>query len=194
MVDTLVGVRIGFAMCGSFCTFAKAIVQMESLVEKGAQIIPIMSETAYSLDTRFGAAKEHIHRIESICGRKIISTIDGAEPIGPKNMTDVMVVAPCTGNTLSKLACSMTDTAVTMAVKSHLRNNRPVVINCATNDGLAGTLKNIGYLMNCKNYYFVPLRQDDFEKKPSSIVSDFKKITETVNFAINGKQIQPLLD
>lgn len=192
-MNRIKGLRIGFALTGSFCTFSRATDILRLLAENGAQLIPIMSYRSFSSDTRFGKAAEHIHSIENICGRKIISTIEEAEPIGPKNMTDIMIVAPCTGNTLAKLANSITDTPVLMAVKSHLRNLRPVVINLSTNDALAGSLKNIGHLMNMKNYYFVPFAQDDCIKKPLSLISDFSLIPDTIDAALDGKQIQPVI-
>ncbi|MDF2568328.1 MAG: dipicolinate synthase subunit [Oscillospiraceae bacterium] len=185
--------RIGYALCGSFCTFEQAIEQIKKLIEIGYEVTPIMSFNAYNLNTRFGDAKSFIDRIEDICNKKIIATLQDAEPIGPKNMFDLIVVAPCTGNTLAKLANSITDTPVTMGVKSHLRNGRPVVIGVSTNDALTGCAKNIGALCNYKNYYFVPLVQDDYEKKPSSIVSDFDKIPEAVRLALEGKQMQPMI-
>lgn len=185
--------KIGFALTGSFCTFEKAFEQMKILKELGAEIVPIMSSNSSITDTRFGSAQEHIDQIEKICGRKPILTLTEAEPIGPKNMTDVMLVAPCTGNTLAKLAYSITDSPATMAVKSHLRNSRPVIISVSTNDALAGSLKNIGYLMNTKNYYFVPFAQDDSAKKPSSLVCEFSRIPETILAALENKQIQPVI-
>ena len=191
--DSLEGVRIAYALTGSYCTFAESIATMKSLAEKGAVLIPIMSDNAYSTDTRFGTAEEFVGQIEAICSRAVIHTIKDAEPVGPTKMADIMVVAPCTGNTLAKLAGSITDTAVTMAVKSHIRNARPVVLCIATNDALAGTAKNLGALMNMRNYYFVPLRQDDSNAKPTSVVADFGKLEVTILAALNGKQIQPVL-
>lgn len=186
-------VRVGFALTGSFCTFAEVIKQIE-LLAKDYDIIPIMSFNASNLDTRFGKASEHIDKIEKITGKKVIKTIEEAEPIGPKNMTDIMVVAPCTGNTLAKLSWSITDTPVTMAVKSHLRNNRPVIIAVSTNDALSGSAKNIGALQNTKNYYFVPYKQDNYKAKPTSIVADFCKIPDTIEYVLkNNKQIQPII-
>ena len=180
--------NIGFAMCGSFCTFEKAIREMEKLVSEGCNVMPILSETAYSTDTRFGTAVGFINRIESITGNIIISSISGAEPLGPKKMCDLLVVAPCTGNTLAKLNNGITDTAVTMAVKSHLRINRPVLICAATNDALGASAKNIGGLINTKNIYFVPMKQDDFLNKPKSMVGDFELIPDCVEKALNGSQ------
>lgn len=186
-------IRLGFGLTGSFCTFAQVIKQMEILSEY-YDIIPIMSYNAASLDTRFGKAQEHIDRIEKITGKKVIRTIEDAEPIGPKNMTDIMLIAPCTGNTLAKLNMSITDTPITMAIKSHLRNNRPVIIAVSTNDALSGSAKNIGALQNTRNYYFVPYRQDNYENKPTSIVADFNEIHNTIEYVLeNSKQIQPII-
>ena len=185
--------RIGFGICGSFCTIADALRQMKILVESGAEVFPIMSQTAYLNDTRFGKAEDIIAKIESLCSKEIIHTIPGAEPIGPRKLLDVMLVAPCTGNTLGKLACGITDTAVTLAVKAHLRNDRPVVLAPATNDALTASAKNIGLLMNVKNVYFVPFSQDDFKGKPTSCIADFERIPEAILSALNGRQLQPML-
>lgn len=186
-------VRIGYAMCGSFCTFEKCIEQLSVLAAEGADLTPIMSCTAYETDTRFGEAKLINEKIESICKNKIIHTITDAEPIGPKDMFDILAVAPCTGNTAAKLAAGIIDTPVTMAVKSHIRNSRPIVIAVATNDGLAGSAKNIGILMNYRNFFFVPFGQDDFSAKPRSLVSDFSLIPKTLELALDGVQLQPIL-
>ena len=190
---SLDGIRIRFCMTGSFCTFEKAFAAAQRLVSEGAQLIPVMSFNAASISTRFGTAKENIERLENIAGRKVICTIEEAEPIGPKKMCDVMVVAPCTSNTAAKLALGLTDTPATMAVKSHLRNARPVVIAISTNDALAGCAKNIGYLQNLRNYYFVPYAQDNYEKKPNSIVADLGLVSEAVQAALDGVQLQPVL-
>lgn len=192
MCETLKGLRIGVAVCGSFCTFKKVFETSERLVSLGAELIPIMSFNASSLSTRFGKAEDNVKIFESIAGKKIINTIEEAEPIGPKKMTDIMLLPNCTGNTLAKLAMSVTDTPVTMSVKSHLRGARPVVINVATNDALSGSAKNIGALMNLRHYYFVPLKQDDCVKKPTSVVGDFDRIEQTLIKAMNGEQIQPI--
>ena len=184
---------VGFAICGSFCTFSQAIPQISVLLENGFDVVPIMSQAAFSIDTRFGKASDFINEIEALCNKKIISTIEDAEPIGPKALLDILVIAPCTGNTLGKLANGITDTSVTMAAKAHLRNNRPVVIGISTNDALGAAAKNIGHLMNCKNIYFIPMKQDSPEKKPNSVVADFSKTLETVQSALNGIQIQPVL-
>lgn len=187
------GIRIGVAICGSFCTFEKTFEAVKRLKNEGAEIVPVMSFNAAGLSTRFGKAEENLRIFEDIAGREVIRTIEAAEPIGPKGMTDIMLLPNCTGNTLAKLAMSITDTPVTMAVKSHLRGGRPVVINVATNDALSGSAKNIGALMNLRHYYFVPLRQDDCLKKPASIVGDFDKIEETLTVAMKGIQVQPVL-
>ncbi len=185
--------KVGFAMTGSFCTFEKAINQMEYFISQGAEIIPIMSFNAYNIDTRFGEAETFKNRIENLTGNKIIASIKEAEPIGPKNLIDIIVVLPCTGNTLAKLSQGIYDTPVTLAVKSHLRNQKPVVIGVSSNDSLSASAKNIGALLNYKHYYFVPMRQDDPAKKPFSIVCDFDKAYETAEYALKGKQIEPII-
>lgn len=187
------GLKIGYALTGSFCTFEKTLVQMQALKDEKAQIIPIMSYNAYNLDTRFGKAEHFRDQIKKISGTEIIATITDAEPIGPKKLTDVLVVLPCTGNTLAKLAYGIYDTPVTLAVKSHLRNQRPVVIGVSSNDSLSSTAKNIGFLLNNKNYYFIPMRQDDPVKKPFSVVCDFSLVKQAVEAALDGKQLQPIL-
>lgn len=192
-ITSLEGIKIGMAMCGSFCTFSKAFEQMIKLKAAGAELTPIMSYHAATLDTRFGTAEENIMTAENICGRGVINTIPLAEPVGPKKMFDLLIVCPCTGNTMAKLAAGITDTPVTMAVKSHLRNGRPVLIAAATNDALSASAKNIGTLLNIKNIYFVPFKQDDFVKKPRSAVADFSMIPEAAKAALNGRQLQPIL-
>lgn len=184
---------VGFALCGSFCTFDKAIAQIQGLKTAGFEIVPIMSYNAFSTDTRFGKACEHIEKIESICGRKIISTIAEAEPIGPKKMLDILLIEPCTGNTIAKLANGITDTPVTLAAKAHLRNEKPLLIAVSTNDALSIAASNIGRLLNNKNVYFVPMRQDDSVNKPRSVVADFPKTYDAIINAVEGKQLQPLL-
>ncbi len=186
-------IKLGFALCGSFCTFSTAIPRIEELKNAGIEIVPIMSYNAYNTDTRFGTAKEHIDRIENICDKKIIHTLTDAEPIGPKKMIDALLIEPCTGNTIAKLAAGIADTPVTLAAKSNLRNGNPVIIAISTNDALGNAAKNIGTLMNAKNIYFVPFRQDDCVNKPTSIVADFSKTKDTFFNAIVGKQIQPML-
>lgn len=192
-MNDLKGLKIGYALTGSFCTFEKSFAQAEILRDMGAELIPIMSENAADTDTRFGTAQDNIKRIENICGKKIISSIKDAEPIGPHNLTDLMIVAPCTSNTAAKLANSITDTAVTMAVKSHLRSGKPVLLAIASNDSLMGSAVNIGKLFSRKNYYFVPMRQDDYIKKPSSLVAEFQMIPQAAEAAVNGIQLRPII-
>ncbi|MBQ8001149.1 MAG: dipicolinate synthase subunit B [Ruminococcus sp.] len=189
----MTGVTVGYALCGSFCTFSKTIPQIKELVSRGYKVLPIMSETAYTTDTRFGKAEEFISEIERITENKIIHTISGAEPIGPKKMCDLLVIAPCTGNTLSKLTNGVTDTAVTMAAKSHLRIKRPVLLCIATNDGLGASAQNIGRLLNTRNFYFVPFGQDDPATKPNSLVARFELIPDCVESALECKQYQPVI-
>ncbi|MCC8097695.1 MAG: dipicolinate synthase subunit B [Eubacterium sp.] len=187
------GLKIGVCVCGSFCTFKRAIEEFEKLKEKGADLRFIMSYNAAGTDTRFGKATDFKNKLKEISEKDIIEDITGAEPIGPKNMCDALVVCPCTGNTLAKLNNGITDTPVTLAVKSHLRNERPVVLAIATNDGLSGNFQNIGQLLNKKNIYFVPFGQDNSKLKPMSLMADFSKIEETVTEALRGRQIQSLL-
>ncbi len=186
-------ITLGYAMTGSFCTLKASLSALEELAKYPIKIKPIMSETVYNTDTRFFKAQDLINRVEEICGEKVIHTIVGAEPIGPKNLLDVLVVAPATGNTLSKNALGITDTAVTMAIKAHLRNNKPVVLGIATNDALGGSAKNIGLLHNTKNIYFVPYRQDDPHSKNNSLICNFSLIPQTVKAALLGQQIQPVI-
>lgn len=185
--------NIGFVLTGSFCTFNKTIPKIKELNDLGANIIPVMSYNSYELDTKFGKAKDFINKIENICKKEIIHTIQDAEPIGPKHLTDIMIVAPASGNTMSKLACDIIDTPSLMAVKSHLRNNLPIVIAPSTNNGLAANLVSIGSLINRKNYYFVPFRQDNPITKPRSIVFDETYIIKTIECALDGEQIEPIL-
>ena len=185
--------KIGFVLTGSFCTFSKTIPKIKELIKMDAEVIPIMSYNAYNLDTKFGKAKEFIDEIENITGNKIIHTIQGAEPIGPKGLTDIMVVAPCSGNTIAKLANSIIDTPAVMAIKSHLRNQRPLVIGISTNDGLSGSAENIGKLLNRKNYYFVPFTQDNPITKPTSLVFKFDYLIPTIKEALDNKQLQPVI-
>lgn len=186
-------ITVGFAMCGSFCTFSKVIPQMQELIKAGAKVQPIMSDTSCSTDTRFGRAEDFMKRIEEICSNKIITTVFGAEPIGPKRLLDILVIEPCTGNTIGKLANGIADTSVTLAAKAHLRNDRPIVIGVSTNDALGASAKNIGQLMNYKNIYFIPMSQDNYKEKPNSVVADFSKTVQTVELALQGKQLQPVL-
>ena len=187
------GKKIGFVFTGSFCTFKKTIPQMKKLKEYGAEILPIMSFNSYNLDTKFGKAKDFVKEIEEICQKEIIHTIQGAEPIGPSHLTDIMIVAPASGNTMSKLASDIIDTPATMAVKSHLRNNLPVVIAPSTNNGLGANMASIAALINRKNYYFVPFRQDNPITKPRSIVFDPEYILRTTELALDREQIEPIL-
>lgn len=183
---------IGFALCGSFCTYSQVFPIIKQLRETH-DIVPIFSGVSYTTDSRFGTAQEHIQTVTKICGREPLHTIAQVEPIGPKKLLDALIIAPCTGNTLAKLAHSIADTSVTMAAKSHLRNGRPVIIAVSTNDALAGAAENIGKLMGRKNYYFVPFRQDDAIGKPTSMVAMFSKIPETLDAALKGTQLQPML-
>ncbi len=191
-IEKLSGLRVGFAVCGSFCTFAKVFDELKELIALGCEVTPIMSKNAYEFDTRFGTAQQHAARLYEITGKTVLHEITATEPVGPKKMFDVLVVAPCTGNTLAKLALGITDTPVCMAVKSHLRNQRPVVIAVSTNDALSASAKNIGTLRNYKNFYFVPMFQDDCYGKPFSMIADFKKIPQTILEALDGRQIQPV--
>ena len=190
---SLEGIKVGFGMTGSFCTFEKAFKAASALVGAGAEVTPIMSFNAAGISTRFGTAEENCLKIEDICGHKIIRSIEEAEPIGPKKLFDILIIAPCTANTLAKLALGISDTPITMEVKSHLRNGRPVVIAVSTNDALAGCAKNIGALQNYRNYYFVPYSQDNFTSKPNSVVADFTQINKTAEAALEGLQIQPVM-
>lgn len=193
MADALKGLRIGYIMTGSFCTFSQSFEQARRLMEMGAELIPIMSEHAASIDTRFGTAEENLAMLREICGREIITTIVDAEPIGPKDMTDLMIVAPCTSNTAAKLANGITDNTATMAVKSHLRTGKPVLLAIASNDSLLGSAKNLGELFNRKNYYFVPMIQDDWVKKPASLVAEFSMIPQAAEAAMKGIQLRPII-
>ncbi len=186
-------IRVGLAMTGSFCTFARLIPVVEKMASQGFEITPILSFNAGTIDTRFGSADSWKEKLISITGRQPIGTIENAEPIGPKAMFDVLAVAPCTGNTIAKLAHGVTDTPVTMAVKSHLRGERPVVIGVSTNDGLSGSASNIGALLNRRNYYFVPFRQDAPHAKPRSLVAEMELLPASVAAAIDGRQLQPIL-
>lgn len=183
---------IGYAMCGSFCTFSKALREMKNLVNNGYDVLPIMSVNASTTDTRFGKAKDFISEIEEITKKKIVDKITSAEPIGPKKMCDLLLISPCTGNTLGKICNGITDTPVTMAAKSHLRVLRPLLLCVATNDGLGASAQNIGRLLNTKNVYFVPLSQDDPINKPNSLVSHFELISQCVELGLKGEQLQPV--
>lgn len=185
--------RIGFAMCGSFCTHAPVLEALGRLTKEYRTVIPIVSEIVAGTDTRFGTHDALLEKLQELTGRAPASTVWDTEPIGPQKLLDVLVVIPATGNTVAKLAAGITDSAVTMAVKAHLRNDRPVVVAIASNDGLAAGLKNIGELMVRKNYYFVPFGQDAPAAKPTSLIADFGKLPETIEYALAGKQIQPVL-
>ena len=184
---------VGFAFCGSFCTLSRGIGALEAAAARYAHLVPIVSERVAATDTRFGNAHDFMREMERICGRRVIATVEQAEPIGPKKLLDVLVICPCTGNTLAKLAQGVTDTSVTMAAKAHLRNGRPLVIAAATNDGLSAAAPNIGTLLARKNVYFVPFGQDDCRGKPTSLVADFALVPQTIQAALEGRQLQPLL-
>ena len=185
--------RIGFAMCGSFCTHESVLGALRELATTYATVIPIVSEMTLSTDTRFGTAKDLLEELRKVTGHEAPCDIPGVEPIGPKGSLDVLVIAPATGNTTAKLAAGITDTSVTMAAKAHLRNGGPVVIAMASNDGLAAGARNIGELLVRKHYYFVPFGQDNAMQKPCSLIADFSKISETVEAALRGEQLQPVL-
>ena len=187
------GKKIGFALTGSFCTFGTIFPEIEKLIATGADVFPIVSENVKKYDTRFGRAEEWITKFEVMTGKKVISTIVEAEPIGPKSLLDIIIVAPCTGNTLAKIAGAVTDSSVTMAVKAHLRNGKPVVLSVSTNDGLSNNAKNLGTVLNMKNVFLVPFGQDDPVKKPNSLVAHCELITQTLSEALEGRQLQPLL-
>ena len=184
---------LGFALCGSFCTFEPALAALTRLSREYETILPILSRAAAETDTRFGLAADFRARIEAICGRPVIDTLAAAEPIGPKKLLDLLVIAPCTGNTLAKLAAGIADTPVTLACKAHLRNGRPVVLAVSTNDGLAGNAPSIGQLLQRRHFFFVPFGQDSPEKKPASLVADMSLVSETVAAALEGRQLQPML-
>lgn len=186
-------IRVGFAFCGSFCTYDQVMPALERAKARYGDVTPIISEKSAETDSRFGPAHEFIREMERVCDRRVIDTIPKAEPIGPKKLLDVLIIAPCTGSTLSRLANSMSDTSVTMAAKAMWRNGRPVVVAVSTNDGLAGSAKNIAALLDKKHVFFVPYRQDDPVGKPTSLVADFTRINDTVDAALQGRQLQPLL-
>jgi dipicolinate synthase subunit B len=187
------GIKVGIALTGSFCTIGKVIPEIEKLILEGADVYPAISEVVDKFDTRFGKAEDWKGKLKNITGKDIISSIVEAEPIGPKAFLDVLVVAPCTGNTLSKIANAVTDTTVTMACKAHLRNQKALVIGISTNDGLSANAKNLGLLLNMRNIYFVPFGQDDPVKKCNSLVADMEKLIPTIKLALEGIQIQPVL-
>ena len=185
--------NIGFAITGSFCTVAECVGQMAALAGLGANVFPIVSEIVYKTDTRFGNANDLLAHIEKLTGNKVIHSITAAEPIGPKSMLDALIIAPCTGNTLSKLSNGVNDTSVTMAAKANLRNLKPVIIAVSTNDGLSASAKNIGHLLNVKNIFFVPFSQDDAVRKENSLIADMTLVIPTLEAALTGKQLQPVL-
>lgn len=189
----LAGIRVGFALTGSHCTIPEVMPQLQKLVGEGAEVYPIVSQAVAETDTKYGSAQQTKEVLRAITGKPVISTIVGAEPVGPGKMFDVLVVAPCTGNTLAKLANGITDSPVLMAAKAHLRNLRPVVLAISTNDGLGMNAKNIGLLLNTKNIYMVPFGQDNPQEKPNSLKAKMDLLIETVVFALQGKQYQPLL-
>ncbi|MBR6106430.1 MAG: dipicolinate synthase subunit B [Oscillospiraceae bacterium] len=187
------GCRLGFALCGSFCNAARAMQAAEACVKAGAELLPIVSEHFGGLRTRFGAPESFLEPLSAMSGGRLIRTIQEAEPIGPKNLTDALLVCPCTGNLLGKLAGGITDGTVPMAVKSHLRGGKPVILCISTNDGLSASARNLGDLLNRRHYYFVPFGQDDPEKKPTSLVADYTLVPEAVAAALVGRQLQPML-
>lgn len=190
----LTGKNVGVALTGSFCTFEKTIQQIQRLVEQQANVIPIFSFHAQTIDSRFGKAADFIEQITKITGNQPVLTINGAEPLGPKGLLDILIIAPCTGNTLAKMCNGITDTPVLMAAKGHLRNQKPLVISLASNDALGINFKNVGSMLNCKNVYFVPFGQDDFNKKPNSMIANTSMIIPTLENALDGKQIQPIIE
>ncbi|MCM1183038.1 MAG: dipicolinate synthase subunit B [Roseburia sp.] len=185
--------KIGVALTGSFCTYEKAFTELQKLTEAGAEVYPILSEAAQTITSRFGKPEQYIQRLIELTGKSPITCIEGAEPIGPKSFLDILVILPCTGNTAAKLANGITDTPVLMAAKAHLRNNKPLVISISTNDGLGMNLKNIGLLCNSKNIYFVPFGQDNYEKKPNSLVAHTALLIPTLEMALEHRQYQPIL-
>ena len=190
----LEGKKVGIALTGSFCTFDKIFIELKKLVEAGADVYTIFSNASQQITSRFGNSEEFMKRAEEITGRKPIVTIEGAEPIGPKGYLDILVIFPCTGNTIAKLANGITDTPVLMSAKAHLRNNKPLVISVSTNDALGMNMKNIGLLLNAKNIYFVPFGQDDPVKKNNSLIAHTEKLIPTLELALEGEQYQPILE
>ena len=184
--------RVGIALCGSYCTYDKLFSQLAVLADK-YELVPIMSETAAATDTRFGTHADFISRLTSLCGAEPVHSIAEAEPLGPAKPMEALIIAPCTGNTMAKINHGITDTAVSMAAKAHLRNNKPLIISVSTNDAMGMNFKNIGQLMNMKNIYFVPFEQDNCVKKPNSLISRLDLIPATIEEALEGRQIQPVL-
>lgn len=194
MIDmNLSGKKVGIALTGSFCTYEKMFMELEKLTAAGADVYPILSNASQSIQSRFGKPDTYVTKIKEITGREPIVSIEGAEPIGPKGYLDILAILPCTGNTAAKLANGITDTPVLMAAKAHMRNNKPLVISISTNDGLGMNLKNIGVLCNSKNIYFVPFGQDNYEKKPNSLVAHTQLLIPTLELALEHKQYQPIL-
>ena len=189
----LVGLKIGVAFTGSFCTFAEAIETLKILKKEGAELYPILSFQTQRIDSRFGTAEDFRKRIEEVCGRRAMDSIETAEPIGPKALLDLLIILPCTGNTIAKLACAITDSPVLMAAKAHLRNEKPLLLAISTNDALSMNLKNIGLLMNVKNIYFVPFGQDAPYKKHNSMIAHLDKLLPAAEAALDGKQLQPVI-
>lgn len=190
----LKGKKIGIAVTGSFCTFEKIFQELQKLTDTGADVCTIFSDSSQTIKSRFGNPEDFIKRAEEITGKKVIRTIEEAEPIGPKGYLDALVIFPCTGNTAAKLANGITDTPVLMGAKAHLRNNKPLIISISTNDGLGMNMKNIGLLLNTKNIYFVPFGQDDVAKKPNSLVAHTNQLIPTLELALENKQYQPILE
>ena len=186
-------ITVGFAVCGSFCTHAKAMAALEQVRSRWQNVIPIVSECTAETDTRFGKAHDLMREMERICDHRVIASVKAAEPIGPQHLLDLLIICPCTGNTLGKLASGVTDSSVTMAAKAHLRNSHPLLIAPSTNDGLSGSAASIGALLNRKYIYFVPFGQDDPVKKPTSLVADFSQVADAAQAALEGRQLQPLL-
>ena len=183
--------KVGIAVTGSFCTFRRVLEVLREL--RDYDLLPILSETSYTCDTRFGGSKEFVKELEEICGRPVLSTLQQVEPLGPKGLLDALVILPCTGNTLGKLANGIADSPVTFAAKAHLRNGRPVILGVSTNDGLSGSGENLGKLMVRRHYYFIPFGQDDPKGKPYSLVAHMELLPQTLKLALNGEQIQPML-
>lgn len=189
----LKGKRIGVAITASFCTYKKLFIELENLVEEGAEVQTIFSDSAQKIDTRFGNAQDFLRKAQEITGKQVIKTIEQAEPIGPEKLLDLLIIMPCTGNTIAKLANGITDTPVLMAAKAHLRNERPLLLSISTNDALGMNMKNIGLLMNTKNIYFVPFGQDNAEKKPNSMLAHTDLLIPAAKDALEGKQYQPII-
>ncbi len=193
MTHDFSNLNIGIGLTGSYCTYSQIFDALKNLSDCGANLLTIFSDRASSTDSRFGTYEEFLKKAKEISGKEPITTIPGAEPIGPKSLVDILVIAPCTGNTLSKLANGISDTPVLMAAKSHLRNNKPLVIFLSTNDALGMNLKNIGILLNTKNIYFVPFGQDSFKTKPNSMIAYVEQLPDTIKAALEYKQIQPVI-